>query len=160
MPIPKETQLCAKAIINSIKTMFERLTFSMIKPDATKRRITGKIIADIEDAGFEIIGQKMLILSKETAEDFYNIHREKPFFQSMIAEMTCGPVVAQVLKKEDAVSEYRKLMGATNPDEALDGTLRKKYGLVIDRNSVHGSDSMDNAKREIEFFFKKDELVL
>ena len=129
-------------------------TFSIIKPDATKRNITGKINALIEDSGLRIVAQKRIKLEKSQAEDFYKIHKDKPFFNDLVDYMTSEPVVIQVLESENAVNKYREIMGATNPKEAKEGTIRKKYGVSIDKNSVHGSDSPENAKIEIEFFFK------
>ena len=129
-------------------------TFSIIKPDATKRNITGSINKVIEDNNFTIIAQKRIKLSREKAEGFYAIHKEKPFFNDLIEYMTSGPVIVQVLEGENAVLSNRKLMGATNPKDADENTIRKMYGISIDKNSVHGSDSVDNAKKEIEFFFK------
>ena len=129
-------------------------TFSIIKPDATKRNITGKINSLIEDSGLRIVAQKRIKLEKSQAEDFYKIHKDKPFFNDLVDYMTSEPVVIQVLESENAVNKYREIMGATNPKEANEGTIRKKYGVSIDKNSVHGSDSPENAKIEIEFFFK------
>lgn len=128
-------------------------TFSMIKPDATKRKIVGQIIDKIERAGFEILKQELTQLSKHKAEEFYDIHKDKGFFNEMIEEIISGPVIVQLLKKESAVDEYRRLIGSTNPQEALEETIRKQFGLSIGQNSVHGSDSNENAKREILFFF-------
>jgi len=134
-------------------------TFSIIKPDATKRNITGKINAMIEDAGFRIIAQKRIFLTGAQAALFYEIHKERSFFQEMVANMTAGPVIVQVLQKNNAVVDYRKLMGATNPHAADHGTIRKAYGIDVGYNSVHGSDSEENAVREISFFFSEIELV-
>ena len=134
-------------------------TFSIIKPDATKRNITGAINKIIEDNNLIIIAQKRIKLSKELAEGFYEIHKDKNFFNDLIEYMTSGPVVVQVLQGENAVEKYRKIMGATNPENAEEGTIRKKHGLNIQENSVHGSDSVENAKIEINYFFNEDEII-
>ena len=128
-------------------------TFSIIKPDATKRNLTGSINMLIENSGLRIIAQKRIKLNKDQAEKFYFVHKEKPFFNDLVEYMTSEPVVVQVLTGENAIDKYRKVMGATNPENAEEGTLRKKYGISIDKNSVHGSDSLENAKIEIDFFF-------
>ena len=135
------------------------LTFSIIKPDATKRNITGSINALIENNGLRIIAQKRIKLTKEQAEQFYDVHNDKPFFRDLIEYMTSEPVVVQVLSSDNAVKKYREVMGATNPDNASDGTIRKLFALNVQENSVHGSDSDENAKKEIEFFFNKNEIV-
>tara|TARA_B100001057_G_C22794646_1_gene929083 strand:+ start:565 stop:981 length:417 start_codon:yes stop_codon:yes gene_type:complete len=135
------------------------LTFSIIKPDATKRNITGSINKIIEDNGLRIIAQKRIKLSKEKAEDFYSIHKDKPFFSELIEYMISEPVIVQVLSSDNAVVKYREIMGSTNPEKAVAGTIRKEHGMNIQENSVHGSDSNDNAKKEIEFFFSKEEIV-
>ena len=129
-------------------------TLSIIKPDATKRSITGKINTIIEEAGLKIIAQKRIKLSKNEAEGFYAVHKDKPFFSDLVSFITSGPVVVQVLEAENAIVKYRDIMGATNPDEAKSGTIREKYAESIEANSVHGSDSAENAKIEIDFFFK------
>ena len=134
-------------------------TFSIIKPDATKRNITGAINKLIEANNIRIVAQKRIQLSKEKAEKFYGIHKDKPFFTDLIEYMTSGPVVTQVLEAENVVNKYRDVMGSTNPENAEDGTIRKEFGLNIQENSVHGSDSLENAKLEIEFFFNPDEIV-
>jgi len=134
-------------------------TFSIIKPDATKRNITGAINKIIEDNNLKIIAQKRIKLSKKQAEGFYFIHKDKPFFQDLIDYMTSGPVIIQVLEGKDAVSKYRKIMGATNPDNADLGTIRKEYAINIQENSVHGSDSDENAVNEIKYFFNDNELI-
>lgn len=134
-------------------------TFSIIKPDATERNLIGKINSYIEEAGLKIVGQKMLILSKAQAEEFYSEHKQRPFFDSLVSYMTSGPVVLQVLKGEDAIIKNREIMGATNPVDAVDGTIRKVFAKDIEANSIHGSDSLDSAKREINFFFKNEEIV-
>ena len=134
-------------------------TLSIIKPDATKRNLTGKIISKLEDSGLKIIAQKRILLSKTQAEDFYKVHQERPFYNDLVKFMISGPVVVQVLEGENAVSKNREIMGATNPDEADDGTIRKEFALSLEANSVHGSDSLENAKIEISFFFSQIELV-
>ena len=134
-------------------------TLSIIKPDATKRNITGKIISKLEEAGLRIIAQKKILLSKAQAEDFYSIHKDRPFYNDLVKFMISGPVLVQVLEGEDAVSRNREIMGATNPAEAEVGTIRKEYAESLEANSVHGSDSLENAKIEISFFFSKVELV-
>ena len=134
-------------------------TFSIIKPDATKRNITGAINKIIEDNNLKIIAQKRIKLSKEKAEGFYSVHKDKPFFNDLIEYMTSGPVIVQVLEGDNAVDQYRKIMGATNPDNAEEGTIRKEFALNIQENSVHGSDSEENAKIEINYFFDENEIV-
>ena len=134
-------------------------TFSIIKPDATKRNITGAINKIIEENNLVIIAQKRIKLSKEKAEGFYFIHKDKPFFPDLIEYMTSGPVIVQVLMGENAVENYRKIMGATNPEKADVGTIRKEFALNIQENSVHGSDSEENAKKEIEYFFDEREII-
>ena len=133
-------------------------TLSIIKPDATKRNITGKINSKFEDAGIEIVAQKRVKLTKKNAEKFYGIHKDKPFFNDLVNYMTSGPVIIQVLKGENVVELNRKIMGATNPKEAEDGTIRKEFALNIEQNSVHGSDSIENAINEINFFFPETEI--
>ena len=135
-------------------------TFSIIKPDATKRNITGAINKIIEDNNLIIIAQKRIQLSKEKAEGFYSIHKSKPFFNDLIQYMTSGPVIVQVLHGENAVQVYRKIMGATNPENAENGTIRKLYALNIQENSVHGSDSDENAITEINYFFDDSEIII
>lgn len=134
-------------------------TFSIIKPDATKRNITGKINALIEAAGLRIIAQKRLKLSQQQAEGFYAVHKERPFYKSLVAFMTSGPVVVQVLEGENAIAKYREVMGATDPAKAAPGTIRKLHAESIEANSVHGSDGPETAKTEIAFFFKPEEIV-
>ena len=134
-------------------------TFSIIKPDATKRNITGSINKVIEDSGLRIIAQKRIKLTKEQAQNFYAVHKEKPFFGELIDYMTSEPVIVQILSGQNCVEKYRSIMGATNPEHAEDGTIRKLFALNVQENSVHGSDSSDNAKIEIDFFFKKEEIV-
>lgn len=134
-------------------------TLSIIKPDATERNITGKVNSMIEAAGFRIIAQKRIHLTEEQAGEFYAVHSHRPFFKDLIATMVSGPVVVQVLERKDAVLTYRDLMGATNPSDAAPGTIRKDLGVSIDSNTVHGSDSEENAAKEIAFFFKENEIV-
>ena len=134
-------------------------TLSMIKPDATRRNLTGLINAKFEDAGLKIIGQKRLQLTRTMAEKFYEIHKNRPFYHDLVDFMISGPVVVQVLEGENAVKSNRDVMGATNPDEANEGTIRKEFAESIEANSVHGSDSLENAKIEISFFFAIIELV-
>ena len=134
-------------------------TFSIIKPDAFKRNLIGHINQMIESADLKILASKKIYLTKNQAQIFYQVHKERPFFDSLVNYMTSGPVQVQVLKGEDAVTKYRKIMGATNPDEAEEGTIRKQYAESIEANSVHGSDSEENAKTEISFFFSGSELV-
>ena len=134
-------------------------TLSIIKPDATRRSITGKINAMIEEAGLSIIAQKRIRLSVSQAEEFYGVHKERPFFNDLVKFITSGPVVIQVLEAANAIAVYRKTMGATNPSEAEEGTIRAVHAQSIEANSVHGSDSEENAVIEINFFFNKDEIV-
>ena len=135
------------------------MTFSIIKPDATKRNITGNINKVIEESGLRIIAQKRIKLTTEQAENFYSAHKERPFFRDLVDYMTSAPVILQVLSGENSVEKYRSIMGATNPENAEDGTIRKLFALNVQENSVHGSDSSDNAKIEIDFFFKSEEIV-
>jgi nucleoside-diphosphate kinase len=134
-------------------------TLSIIKPDATKRNLTGAINAVIEEAGLRIVAQKRIWLSEGQAEGFYAVHRERPFFRDLVTFMISGPVVIQVLEAENAVAKYRDVMGATNPANAAEGTIRKRFAESIEANSVHGSDSLENAEREIAFFFTDQEIV-
>jgi nucleoside-diphosphate kinase len=134
-------------------------TFSIIKPDATRRNITGKIIDRIESNGLRVIASKRLHLSREQAEGFYGVHRERPFFNDLVSFMISGPVVVQVLEGENAIQKYRDVMGATNPANAEAGTIRKDFAESIEANSVHGSDSPETAPEEIRFFFKDAEIV-
>ena len=133
-------------------------TFSIIKPDATNRNITGSINSIIEKGGLRIIAQKRIQLTKQNAEKFYIIHKDKPFYNDLVSYMISGPVVVQVLKGENAIDLNRKIMGATNPKEADEGTIRKEFALNIEENSVHGSDSLENANKEISFFFSDCEV--
>ncbi len=134
-------------------------TFSIIKPDATRRNLTGAVTKMLEDAGLRVVASKRVQLSKEQAEGFYAVHKERPFFGELVEFMTSGPVVVQVLEGEDAVKRNRDVMGATNPADAADGTIRKTYAEGIEANSVHGSDSEENAAIEIAYFFNDDEIV-
>ena len=134
-------------------------TFSIIKPDATKRNITGSINKVIEENGLRIIAQKRIKLTTDQAEKFYSVHIERPFFRDLIEYMTSEPVIVQILSGVNCVEKYRSIMGATNPENAENGTIRKLFALNVQENSVHGSDSEDNAKIEIDFFFKKEEIV-
>ena len=129
-------------------------TLSIIKPDAVERNLQEKIKSEFTKNGFEIIKEKKIHISKEEAEKFYKVHESKPFYNDLCAYLSSGPIVVMSLQKDNAVLENRKLMGATNPKDAEEGTLRKKYGISIDKNSVHGSDSVENAKIELDFFFK------
>ena len=134
-------------------------TFSIIKPDATKRNITGSINKIIEENNLRIIAQKRIQLSSEQAEKFYDVHKEKPFFKDLIEYMTSEPVIVQVIEGDNAITKYRKVMGATNPENAEEGTIRKIHALNVQENSVHGSDSDENARKEIDFFFNENEIV-
>jgi nucleoside-diphosphate kinase len=134
-------------------------TLSIIKPDATRRNLTGKVNARLEEAGLRIVAQKRLWLTRKQAEQFYAVHKDRPFFNSLCEFMTSGPVVPQVLEGENAVAKNREVMGATNPANAAPGTIRKDFAESIEANSVHGSDSADNAKIEIAYFFSGLELV-
>ncbi|MHA1151065.1 MAG: nucleoside-diphosphate kinase [Alphaproteobacteria bacterium] len=134
-------------------------TLSIIKPDATRRNITGKINAAFEAAGLRIVAQKRLRLSQERAQAFYVVHKERPFYDDLCAFMTSGPVVAQVLEGEDAVAKNREIMGATNPADAAPGTIRAEHAESLEANSVHGSDAPETAATEIAFFFNEDEIV-
>ena len=134
-------------------------TFSIIKPDATERNLTGAVNAVIEKAGLRIVAQKRVLMSRREAETFYAVHKERPFFGELVDFMISGPVVVQVLEGENAVARYREIMGATNPESAAEGTIRKLYAKSIGENSVHGSDSLENAKIEIAQFFSGNEIV-
>ena len=134
-------------------------TFSIIKPDATRRNLTGAVTQMLEEAGLRVVASKRIHLSKEQAEGFYAVHSERPFFGELVEFMMSEPVVVQVLEGEDAVTRTRDIMGATNPADAADGTIRKVHALSIGENTVHGSDSDENAKIEIDFFFGADEIV-
>jgi nucleoside-diphosphate kinase len=134
-------------------------TFSIIKPDATRRNLTGAVTAKLEEAGLRVVASKRIQMTREQAEGFYGVHRERPFFNDLVAFMTSGPVVVQVLEGEDAVKRNREVMGATNPADAAEGTIRKSFAESIEANSVHGSDSDENAAIEIDYFFKPEEIV-
>ena len=134
-------------------------TFSILKPDATARNLTGAVNAMIEKAGLRIVAQKRIRMTRDQAETFYAVHKERPFYGELVAFMTSGPVVVQVLEGEDAIARNREVMGATNPANADDGTIRKDFGESIEANSVHGSDSPENAAVEIAFFFSEMDIV-
>ena len=134
-------------------------TFSIIKPDATRRNITGKIISKLEEGGLRVVASKRIHMSKEQAEGFYAVHKERPFFGELVDFMMSGPVVVQVLEGENAIARNREIMGATNPADAAAGTIRAEFAESIGENSVHGSDGPDTAKDEIAFFFTEDEIV-
>ena len=134
-------------------------TFSIIKPDATRRNLTGAITRMLEEAGLRVVASRRIHMTKDQAEGFYAVHRERPFFNDLCTFMTSGPVVVQVLEGESAVTRNREIMGATNPEQADEGTIRKTYAESIEANSVHGSDSDENAKIEIDYFFKPEEIV-
>jgi len=134
-------------------------TLSIIKPDAVERNLIGKINTKFESAGLKIVASKMLQLSEKNAQDFYAVHNQRPFFKDLVKFMTSGPVLIQVLKGENAVAKNRDIMGATNPANAEAGTIRKEFALSIEANSVHGSDSLENAKNEIAFFFAQTEII-
>lgn len=139
--------------------MSTQRTFSIIKPDATRRNLTGAINSKIEASGLRIIAQKRIHMSNEQAKEFYAVHSERPFYNDLVSFMTSGPVVVQVLEGSNAVLAYREVMGATNPSEAAEGTIRKEFAESIEANSVHGSDSDENALIEIAHFFTNDEIV-
>jgi len=134
-------------------------TFSIIKPDATARNLTGQIIARLEAGGLRVIASKRIHLSQKQAQAFYAVHKDKPFFDSLVAFMTSAPVIVQVLEGDNAIARNREIMGATNPAEAADGTIRKDFAESIEANSVHGSDAAETAAEEIKFFFTDDEIV-
>jgi len=149
----------AKQFRGKIMGAAKERTLSIIKPDATRRNLTGKINAKFEEGGLRIVAQKRLHLTPEQAEKFYEVHKERPFYKDLVNFMISGPVVVQVLEGNDAVAMNRKIMGATNPANAEPGTVRKEFAESIEANSVHGSDSLDNAKKEIYFFFAETEIV-
>lgn len=134
-------------------------TFSIIKPDATRRNITGKVIAKLEEGGLRVVAQKRIHMSREQAEGFYGVHRERPFFGELVDFMMSGPVVVQVLEGEDAIKRNREIMGDTNPKDAAPGTIRAEFAESIGENTVHGSDAPETAKEEIKFFFADNEIV-
>ncbi|ABY30410.1 nucleoside-diphosphate kinase [Methylorubrum extorquens] len=139
--------------------MANERTFSILKPDATRRNITGAVNAVIEAAGLRIVGQRRIRMTREQAEKFYEVHKERPFFGELVEFMTSGPVVVQVLEGENAVAKYREVMGATNPAQAADGTIRKQFAESVGENTVHGSDSADNARLEIAQFFNEADIA-
>lgn len=139
--------------------MARERTFSIIKPDATRRNLTGPVNAKFEEAGLRIIAQKRIRMTREQAERFYEVHKERPFYGSLCDFMTSGPVVVQVLEGENAIQKNREVMGATNPEEADEGTIRKEFAESIEANSVHGSDAPETAAQEIAFFFSETEIV-
>lgn len=134
-------------------------TFSIIKPDATRRNLTGAVTKKLEEAGLRVIASKRIRMTEEQAKGFYEVHKDRPFYGDLVSFMTSGPVVVQVLEGEDAVKRNRDVMGATNPADAAQGTIRKEYAESIEANSVHGSDSDENARKEIAFFFDESEIV-
>ena len=139
--------------------MSTQRTFSIIKPDAVERNKIGEITAMLENAGLRVVASKRLQLDQAKASQFYEVHKERPFFQSLCDFMCSGPIVVQVLEGEDAVKRNREIMGATNPEEAAEGTIRKKYALSLEKSSVHGSDSLENAKIEISHFFSEEDII-
>jgi nucleoside-diphosphate kinase len=134
-------------------------TFSIVKPDAVRAGHTGAILQLIEDSGLRIVATRMIHMTQQEAEGFYAVHRERPFFSDLVKFMTSGPCLVSVLEGEGAIARYRELMGATNPDEAADGTLRKRFASNIEQNAVHGSDGPDTARQEIAYFFRETEIV-
>ena len=134
-------------------------TFSIIKPDATRRNITGKIITKIEDGGLRVVASKRIHMTRAQAEGFYAVHKDRPFYGELVEQMIAAPVVVQVLEGENAILKYREVMGATNPEKAAPGTIRKDYALNMGENSVHGSDAPETAAQEIKFFFTDAEIV-
>lgn len=139
--------------------MAKQRTFSIIKPDATARNLTGKIISKFEENGLRVVASKRIRLSRLQAREFYAVHKERPFYEELVEYMVSGPVVVQVLEGEDAVAKNREIMGATDPSKAAPGTIRKEFAENIERNSVHGSDSPETAAQEIRFFFSDVEIV-
>lgn len=139
--------------------MAKERTFSIVKPDATERNITGKVVAKLEEGGLRVVAQKRIQMSKDQAESFYGVHRERPFFNDLVKFMTSAPVVVQVLEGDNAIARNREIMGATNPANAEAGTIRAEFAESIERNSVHGSDASETAAEEIKFFFKDNEIV-
>jgi len=134
-------------------------TLAILKPDCLMKKVQGKVIQHILDAGFAIKGMRLIQLTKESAQKFYEVHKERPFYNDLVAYMTSGPVIPMALEKENAVADFRKLIGATNPANADEGTIRKLYAESIEKNIVHGSDSPENARNEIAHFFKESDLV-
>jgi nucleoside-diphosphate kinase len=139
--------------------MAKERTFSIIKPDATRRNLTGKIIAKFEDAGLRVVASKRIRMTRAQAEGFYAVHKERPFYGELVEQMIAAPVVVQVLEGENAILKNREVMGATNPEKAAPGTIRKEFALNMGENSVHGSDAPETAREEIKFFFTDDEIV-
>jgi nucleoside-diphosphate kinase len=159
-PAPRERAKSSPTDIWSFEpAMATERTFSIIKPDATRRNLTGAITRMLEEAGLRVVASKRIRMTRDQAEGFYAVHRERPFFNDLVAFMTSGPVVVQVLEGENAVARNREVMGATNPANADEGTIRKLHAESIEANSVHGSDSPENAKIEIDFFFRPEEIV-
>jgi nucleoside-diphosphate kinase len=134
-------------------------TLAIIKPDAVSRRIAGAVLSAIEENGFRILGMRMVHLTPKEAQGFYAVHRDKPFFQGLVDFMTEGPVIVMALEREDAIRKWREVMGATNPEKAAEGTIRKRWGTAIDRNCAHGSDAPETARTEIGYFFREVELL-
>ena len=134
-------------------------TFSIVKPDATRRNLTGAVVAKLEEGGLRVVASKRIQMTQAQAEGFYAVHKERPFYGELVAFMTSGPVVVQVLEGENAIARNREIMGATNPEEAAEGTIRKLYAENIEANSVHGSDALETAAEEIKYFFSDDEIV-
>ena len=134
-------------------------TFSIIKPDATRRNLTGAITAKLEEAGLRVVASRRIHMTREQAEGFYAVHKERPFFNDLVTFMISGPVVVQVLEGENAVARYREIMGATNPESAAEGTIRKQFARSVGENSVHGSDAPETAANEIKYFFSDTEIV-
>jgi len=159
MPIPSRVPSALPFKSKETTIMAVTRTFSIIKPDATKRNLTGAVTKMLEEAGLRVVASKRIHMTREQAEGFYAVHKERPFFGELVEFMMSEPVVVQVLEGEDAVKRNRDIMGATNPAEAAEGTIRKEYALSIGENTVHGSDSEENAKIEIDFFFDEDEIV-
>jgi len=147
------------AVFFGDNTMAIERTFSIIKPDATARNITGKIISKLEEGGLRVIAQRRVHMTKEQAESFYAVHNKQPFYNDLVKFMTSGPVIVQVLEGENAILRNREIMGATKPEDAAEGTIRQCFGESIERNSVHGSDAPETAEQEIAFFFSQEEIV-
>jgi nucleoside-diphosphate kinase len=143
----------------SERKILKQRTLAILKPDCLEKKIEGKVIQKIIDSGFAIKGMRLLSLTQESARKFYEVHNGKPFYESLVTYMTSGPVIAMALEKENAVDDFRKLIGATDPKKAEDGTIRKMYADSIERNIVHGSDSSENAEKEIRHFFKNEDLI-
>jgi nucleoside-diphosphate kinase len=159
LPFPAYPAPHLRSRNKDLPPMATERTFSIIKPDATRRNLTGRINAVFEENGLRIVAQKRIHMTRAQAETFYGVHRERPFFKDLVSFMTSGPVVVQVLEGENAVARNRELMGATNPANAAEGTIRKLFAESIEANSVHGSDSAENAATEIAYFFAGSEIV-